>query len=184
MHGRISMKSTRGSGRSWKPVTLRIRRYKKLGHQHQYVETLNTKLQKVFRCTTSRCSAHHLFSPKYLYYYFIESLMRTSTKLAGLALLIVALIIGTQFASASNWDQIPVEVRQKIALLSDDIATVQIFSPNISENPAIAERSILEVDSFGTKNSLIVCGDILCKDGDHRISSTPWVYSGQLINQP
>src|SRR3990172_5177017 len=184
MHGRISEKSTRGSGRSWKPVTLRIRRYKQRGHKHIYVSTLNTKLQNVYRCSMSRCSAHYLFSLKYLYYTFIDVLMRTSTKLAGLALLIVFLIIGTQFAHASNWEQYPVELRQKIAAVSGNIETAQLLSSNISTNPAIAERAILEVDSFGAKNSLIVCGDILCKDGDHRIYITPWVYNGQLINTP
>lgn len=59
MHGRLSVYGSRG-GKSYRRVTLRIRREKKRGHQHQYVETLNTKMQKVMRCEMSRCKAHFI----------------------------------------------------------------------------------------------------------------------------
>lgn len=97
MHGRISMKSTRGSGRSWKSVTLRIRRYKKLGHKHIYVETFNTKQQKVFRCLTSRCSAHYIFL---LYHY--TSLSMKNALLSIIFILSLTGIVGFNLGN-TNW---------------------------------------------------------------------------------
>jgi len=56
MYGRISVKSRRGS---WgQHVTLRIKRYKKQGHNHEMVETRNLKGKIVMRCTISRCKNH------------------------------------------------------------------------------------------------------------------------------
>lgn len=61
-NGRISVKSSRGGERSRKPVTLRLKRYRKNYHtEHNMVETKNTKGQIVMRCTETRCKHHFIF---------------------------------------------------------------------------------------------------------------------------
>ena len=56
MIGRISVKSSRVHGHR---VTLRIRRDKKRGHDHEMVETTNLKKQVVMRCKV--CKHHYIF---------------------------------------------------------------------------------------------------------------------------
>ena len=101
--------------------------------------------------------------------------------IAVVALLAISLSM-SQFAYASNWSQIPVEVRQGAVDFIGPIGQ----SANISESPAIAERSISPQHSYGIRNSLIVCGDILCSEGDNRVAIMPWHISEQkgLINSP
>jgi len=60
MFGRISVKS--GRGRTGHSVTLRIRRNKKRGHNHEMIETRNTKKQTVMRCTI--CKHHFILKLK------------------------------------------------------------------------------------------------------------------------
>lgn len=56
MYGRISVKSSRTKGHR---VTLRIRRDKKRGHNHEMVKTTNLKRQVVMRCKV--CKHHYIF---------------------------------------------------------------------------------------------------------------------------
>lgn len=60
MYGRISVKSYRCQ-RPFVPVTLRIRRYKKRGHTHELIMTVNTKGEKVERCRICKYHTKRLF---------------------------------------------------------------------------------------------------------------------------
>src|SRR2546427_11454432 len=68
MHGRISVKSYRCQ-RPFVPVTLQIRRYKKRGHIHELIMTVNTKGEKLERCKICKYHTKSTFSN-----YFLESI--------------------------------------------------------------------------------------------------------------
>jgi len=80
-----------------------------------------------------------------------------SSKLAILPLIAMVLTIGiVSSADASNWSG------------SSTFAGDGSGTGNVSENPAVAERSILRANSYGNFQSPVqtVCGDHICTTGE------------------
>lgn len=82
-----------------------------------------------------------------------------NSKLAILALVAMVFTVGlVNSAEASNWGE-----HQFRIFIGDGSGT-----GNVSENTAVAERSVLKPNSFGNFQSPVqtVCGDHICKSGE------------------